>query len=411
MVIEFTVGNFRSIKDKKALSFEATSLKDYPENIIETAGYKLLKSIVIYGANSSGKSNFLFAIEKMKQIINDSFSLSSTDKIDITPFLLNSETQSKPSYFEILFLINSNRYRYGFEISTELIHSEWLFVSESKTKSEKMLFLRDNDNIDVGKDFKEGVGVEERTKSNTLFLTVTNQFNGQISSEIIEWFSDLQIFSGLEHNKKKQLTSLFLTDKTLRTSIKGFLNELSLGFNDLKIEDKKNIFESIVKTIHNKFDKNGHPIGNTEFDLSSQESSGTNKIYDIAGSITLSLMFGHFLCIDELDAKLHPLLTKAIVQLFHNNETNSNNAQLIFSTHDTNLLNACLFRRDQIYFTEKNKLEETDLYSLSEYKDADGKKARNDSSIEKNYIEGRYGAIPYLGNFSKLLFNGPETEN
>lgn len=411
MLLEFSVGNFRSINERKTLSFEATSQKDFPQNKFEKNGYTILKSNVLYGANSSGKSNVINAIAQMKSIIDESFSLSTSDKINVTPFLLNAESAKLPSSFEILFLIDEIRYRYGFEVNADEVHNEYLFIRESKTKEEKMLFARMFDKIEVTKHFTEGEGIEARTKNNTLFLTVVNQFNGAISSKIIDWFVSLQIFSGLDHNEKKFITSMFLMDKFMEKQIKNFLQSLTLGFKDLKTDGKNQFKNQIIKTIHSKFDKNGQVIGTTEFDLISQESSGTNKIYDIAGLIIFSLAFGKILVIDELDAKLHPLLTQAIVRLFHSEETNPLNAQLVFSTHDTNLLNACLFRRDQIYFTEKNEFEETDLYSLAEYKDESGKKVRNDSSIEKNYIEGRYGAIPYIGDFSKLIQDGTKREN
>lgn len=408
MIVEFSVANFRSIKDKKTLSFEATSQKDYPQNVIEMAGYRLLKSVVLYGANSSGKSNVIAALEKMKTIVNNSFKLSSSDTIDVTPFLLSTETQNSPSFFEILFLLDGLRYRYCFEVDTEQVHSEALFVKESITKEEKMLFARVKDSIEVTKHFKEGMGIEERTKKNTLFLTVVNQFNGEISKKIIGFLNRLGIFSGLHHEDKKHTTSMYFSVVPLEGKIREYLKSLELGFIDFKIEDKPLEFSRDIKTIHKKYDSSGNEIGFVEFEMEKYESAGTIKVFDMAGLIVFSLVVGRIIVIDELDAKLHPLLTQAIVKLFHKEDKIQPIAQLIFTTHDTNLLNAGLFRRDQIYFTEKNSLEETDLYSLAEYKDEDGKKARNDSSLEKNYINGRYGAIPYLGDFSKLFADGKE---
>ena len=156
------------------------------------------------------------------------------------------------------------------------------------------------------------------------------------------------------------------------------------------------------KTIHDIYDATGKKVGKREFDLDSQESSGTNKVFDLLGPVFDTLMSGRVLVIDELNAKLHPLLTRALVALFNSKENNPNNAQLIFSTHDTNLLYYGNFRRDQIYFVEKNRQEATDLYSLVEYKE-DGGTVRKDRSFEKDYILGKYGAIPYLGDFSQLF--------
>jgi AAA15 family ATPase/GTPase len=221
----------------------------------------------------------------------------------------------------------------------------------------------------------------------------------------MNWFSKFNNLSGLQHEDEKYLTIALLKNEALAFMIKDFLHPLNLGFQDFIFKGNK------VSTIHNKFDEDGKVIDKYEFDLFEQESSGTNKLYDIAGGLTFGLKLGELTIIDELDAKLHPLLTLAIVKLFNSPTHNPNNAQLIFATHDTNLLGYGCFRRDQIYFTEKNKYEETDLYSLVEYIEPNGSKVRNDRSFEKDYISGRYGAIPFVGDFSKLISNGQSSEN
>jgi AAA15 family ATPase/GTPase len=403
MLIEFTVGNFLSFKEKKTLSLEATGIKENPENVIEAGKYRLLRSAVIYGANSSGKSNFLAALNKMRMLVLFSAQNNSTSEIDVTPFLLSTETENQPSHFEILFLIEGIRYRYGFEADRKIIHAEWLF--ERKANTEKSLFFRNRDIIEVTNDFEEGKGIEEKTRENALFLSIVDQFNGTISKKIMNWFSWQRCLSGLQHEKEKGLTFRFLESEDLTIWIKDFLSPLSLGFQDFKVKDSK------IVTVHNKFDENGMIISKHEFDLLKQESAGTNKLYDMAGNLTFGLKLGMLTIVDELDAKLHPLLTMAIVKLFNSPVHNPKNAQLIFATHDTNLLNYGCFRRDQVYFTEKDNFEATDLYSLVEYKENDGKKVRNDRSFEKDYIAGRYGAIPFVGDFTKLISNGQSNEN
>ena len=225
----------------------------------------------------------------------------------------------------------------------------------------------------------------------------------------MEWFDYHIIFSGIDHEKRKGLTSIFIDESNKGVNkkkwIRDFLTPLSLGFQDFDLVKTNDDNDKII-TYHNKYNKEGKIVGIHEFDLLKQESAGTNKLYDMAGSLIATLRLGGPTIIDELDAKLHPLLTVAIVKLFHFPEHNKKNAQLIFATHDTNLLNNGLFRRDQIYFTEKDHFEATDLYSLVEYREPDGKKIRNDRSFEKDYIEGRYGAIPYIGDFSKLGQDG-----
>lgn len=398
MLIEFTVGNYLSFKDKKTLSLEATAIKDNLANVITTGKYKLLRSAVIYGANSSGKSNFIKALDRMRWMVMQSALNNSTSEIDVVPFLLSTETENEPSYFEILFLIEGVRYRYGFEADNKIIHSEWLF--ERKVGIEKSLFIRNKDSIEITTDFVEGKGIEEKTRDNALFLSIVDQFNGTISKKIMTWFDRQRILSGLKHEMEKGLTFRFLESEALKIWIKEFLAPLNLGFQDFAVKDSK------IVTFHNKFDKNGNIIDKHEFDLLKQESAGTNKLYDMAGNLTFGLKLGTLTVIDELDAKLHPLLTMAIVKLFNSPIHNPENAQLVFATHDTNLLNYGSFRRDQIYFTEKNNFESSDLYSLVEYIEPDGKKVRNDRSYEKDYIAGRYGAIPFVGDFSKLINDG-----
>ena len=403
MLIEFTVGNYLSFKDKKTLSLEATSIKENSENVFKVGKYKLLRSVVLYGANSSGKSNFIKALGKMKNIVRGSAQNNSTSDIDVIPFLLSTETENQPSYFEILFLIDGIRYRYGFEADNKTIHSEWLY--ERKVNIEKRLFIRDKDSIEISNDFEEGKGIEEKTRENALFLSIVDQFNGTTSKKIMKWFSENSIFSGLHLEIEKGFTLSFLELDDLAVMVKDFLSPLNLGFQDFALKDKK------IVTFHNKFDSQGNIIDKLEFDLLTQESSGTNKLYDMAGNLIYGLKMGKLTVIDELDAKLHPLLTMAIIKMFNSPVYNTRNAQLVFATHDTNLLNFGGFRRDQIYFTEKDSMESTDLYSLVEYIEPDGKKVRSDRSFEKDYIAGRYGAIPFVGEFSKLINNGQSSES
>jgi len=426
MIIEFTVGNFLSFKEKKTLSLKATSITEYKDSTFTFGKNKLLKSVVLYGANSSGKSNLIKAMSIMKLIVMTSVEKSSISKNKVIPFLLNTETENQPSFFEVVFLIGKTRYRYGFELDSAIVNGEWLF--ELKGKKEIPLFIREKDGIGITDDFEEGEGLESKTRDNALFLSVTDQFNGIVSGKIIKWFNNWETISGLRHENYRGVTFSLLEKKKSKAELLDFFKDLDLGFNEIKLRKEKfkehflpndlpsEILEDIVsdlqgkiiariETIHKKFNENGECIGKVNFDLRERESSGTNKIIDISGPIFETLIDGGILVIDELDAKLHPLMTAAITNLFNSLEYNLKNAQLIFATHDTNLLSYGHFRRDQIYFLEKDKFEATDLYSLIEYKEENAK-IRKDRSFEKDYITGRYGAIPFIGNFDKLLING-----
>ncbi len=419
MLLEFSVANFLSFKEKKVLNLEATSINDYKECVIKVDRYKILRSAVLYGANSSGKSNFIKALSVMKYIVLTSSDKSSTSEINVTPFLLNTETENKPTFFEVLFLIDGIRYRYGFEADKKSVKLEWLFVR--KKIKEEYLFIRENDGIALSPKFEEGIGVEKKTRDNSLFLSKVDSDNGAISQQIIKWFNGLNTISGLQHEKYISFTFSMLEKETEKNKLVNFYNQLDLGFLDIKTDKKVIDFSELsdnisddfrskldvkkrinIQTLHKKFTSNGEFKELKDFSLRSQESSGTNKLIDISGQVFDTLSKGKVLIIDELDAKLHPLMTITIIKLFNNPEYNKNNAQLIFATHDTNLLRYGKFRRDQIYFIEKDKYEASDLYSLVEYKE----KIRKDRSFQKDYIEGRYGAIPYIGNLKNILSDG-----
>lgn len=424
MLLEFSVGNFLSFKKKTTLSLAATSIKEHSDtNIFATKRHDLLKGAVIYGANASGKSNFIRAMSTMRRLVLLSFGRTSTDELDISPFLLNTETEHAPSFFETVFILDNIRYRYGFEADDKKIHAEWLF--EAAKIAEKPLFLRDEEGIEVMAAFPEGKDLEERTRENALFLAVADQFNGKIAKNVMRWFNNFITISGLSHEGYKAVTFEMLENKQTSAALLNFYEKLDLGFDDIaiskKIFDPKELpgdmsesflkqlvtdlegaFKIDIQTIHKKYNAKDKAVGKVEFDMRSQESAGTNKIFNISGPVFDALNDGGVLVVDELDASLHPLLTLAVTKLFNSKEFNQNNAQLIFATHDTNLLCYGNYRRDQIYFVEKDQYGASDMYSLVEYKE-EGKTVRKDRSFEKDYIEGRYGAIPFIGNLANVV--------
>lgn len=422
MILEFTVGNFLSFYEKKTISFEAKGISELKQNVIVFEKHKLLRSAIIYGANSSGKSNLIKALDRMRDNILHSVKLNDSEELDYSPFLFSESGEIEPTFFEIIFIDkNKTRYRYGFEYNLNNIINEWLYVGQN-FKLETPLFIRTVDGIGVSDKFKEGKGKEISTNNNRLFISLVAQLGGKISKNVIEWFSSYNVLSGLDH-KDYDGFSLRMLHKKLdgcNESLSLF-KKLKLGFSDIQIAESefnplevpetlpKSLKSKLIKemsgktmislkTIHNKYDKKGNVIDTVLLDKDDNESQGTNKIMDLAGPIFDTLSLGKLLIIDELDAKLHPLITSHIVDLFNNPKTNINKAQLLFATHDTNLLNTDLFRRDQIWFTEKDFVEQTDLYSLYDFNLPDGAKVRNDSNLEKNYIRGRYGAIPFITN-------------
>ena len=421
MLVEFTVGNFLSFNEKRRLSFDAKGISELRKNTMVFGRQKLLRSAVVYGANSSGKSNLIKALARMQDMVMSSVKLNDHDELDFTPFLLSVDHEHSQTHFEAIFITKNEKYRYGFEYNQGKIVNEWLFEGQN-IKTQKVLFLRTEDGIGVLESFNEGNGKESATNNNRLFLSLVAQLGGSVSKTIIEWFRSYKVISGFDHEDFKGQTTRMLHNKLRGYSESmSLFKKLQLGFKDLvpyEIEispldalvdsaagqravlsrDFSGKKQIVLMAAHNRFDENGKIIDTISWNRDENESDGTNKIIDLAGPLADTLSDGKLLVIDELDAKLHPLITTNLVNLFNDPKTNPNGAQLFFATHDTNLLSSNLFRRDQIWFTEKDHLEQTDLYSLYDVNLPDGTKVRNDGNYERNYIRGRYGAIPFITN-------------
>jgi uncharacterized protein len=424
MLIEFSVANYRSFKDKVTFSMVAANIVAKDKHLDEANVFavndelKLLKSAAIYGANASGKSNLGRALSFMKWfMVNSSKETQSTEKIGIERFRLSTQTEDKPSFFEIVFLIKKTKYRYGFEVNRDRVVSEWLFYVPKQRETK--LFERDNHDFSISKTYKAD-GIQEKTRHNALFLSVSAQFNVKIAEQILAWLTNkLKIISGLRDDKHliDTMQQCLAEDKN-KEEILRLIRKLDLGIDDVEVQEREITSDMLpdefpdelkeyliksggsatsIRTLHRKFDGQGHHISMELFNLNEQESEGTKKVFALGGPLFETLSNGKVLVIDEFDARLHPLISRAIVDLFNSNETNPNNAQFIFMTHDTNLLSNKIFRRDQIWFTEKNRQGATDLYSLAEYN------IRNDASFESDYIKGRYGAIPYIMNLNNLI--------
>jgi len=424
VLIEFSVGNYRSFKDQATFSMVAANLvskdKKLDENNIFTIDDELtlLKSAAIYGANASGKSNLAKALGFMRWfMINSSKETQSTEKIGVERFKLSTESGAKPTFFEIVFLMDQKKYRYGFEATRDEVVSEWLFYVPKLRETK--LFERKIDSFSVSKTYKAD-GLQQKTRRNALFLSVSAQFNVEIAESILAWLTDkVKVVSGLDDTGYRGYTVSCLMGNENKDEILQLVKKLDLGFSDIKVEESEITADLLpsdlpdeiksfilkdgrgkvasVQTMHRKLDEKGNSVSTELFDLDDQESEGTQKVFALAGPLVDTLKEGKTLIIDEFDARIHPLISRAIVELFNSNETNPNNAQLIFMTHDTNLLSNRLFRRDQIWFAEKTRYGATDLYSLAEYK------VRNDASFESDYIKGKYGAIPYIGNLNNLI--------
>lgn len=435
MLIEFKVSNYRSIGEEQILSLIPSSKqKEYPDNIFNNGKHKALNALALYGANGSGKSNLLQAMGLLDKLIHLSARSSSTTKLPYDPFLLREGWEIKPTKFEITFVIEQNKYRYGLEFYKDEISREWLF--RKSTGREVVLFLREKDIIDTTSGYKGNTKIIdlaiEATKKNALFLSTCDMFNVDEAKQIFNWFKHFNNIDGIDTEEEEIRTVNMWDNIEEKEEIIAYLSRLNLGLAGIDISKKefdeadlpKNINESTrnllvknlsgsqgysIQALHKTYSLDGNETTKKiSWNFDEKESKGTNKALHLSGPILWALKNGSVLVIDEIEAKMHPLITLDTINLFLSKETNPNSAQLIFATHDTNLLTYSDLRRDQIYFTEKNKWESTEIFSLSDFVyigdkiNSKGEKERPDTDKEKRYFEGRYGAIPFLSSFKPL---------
>ena len=414
MLVAFSVENYRSFKGRVTLSMVAADLSSKPKELDSTNVFQardnltLLTSAAIYGANASGKSNLVAAMNFMRSfVLNSSRETQLREPVRVAPYRLSTETEKSPSYFEIVFVQAGVIYRYGFLVGRAGVEEEWLYATVEK--KEAYLFERNLEEIKVNKrTFKEGEGLQERTRPNALFLSVVTQWNGKRAGKILEWFEKLVVNTGVDDQVAQRRSSQRYEAEELPPETVAFVRGLDLGIEDIVVERgpaREMLFRNEdgstqtatipgttrIITAHTKYDAKGDAVAPELFDLYANESQGTRRLFSLAAPILNALRTGTPLVVDEIDARLHPMLTCEIIRLFNTPEINPKHAQLIIATHDSNLLGSGLFRRDQIWFVEKSRRGESTLYSLVEYK------PRIDAAYEKHYIEGRYGAIPYLG--------------
>jgi len=419
MLIEFSVKNYLSFKDRVTLSLVASTDRTHLENTFPVgdapSAPHLLKSVAIYGANASGKSNLIKALFFATGLVLTSATRQQGDKIPLVPFKLDAETVREPSEFEFVFMLNGQRFVYGFAADTERVHEEWLTAALPRRKP-KALFRRFADGaMQFGTSWKgEKSKIRKLTRPNALFLSVAAQFNHPTVEPVFAWFKDgIKSISEQPEIESEMRFTIRLLSRDL-----GFLEFLRrlVGAADLAIErvemERRAVTEEVrqglseavgeaqaaalfprgmeslteiivLRSLHRAND--GSEVA---FEMAFEESEGTIRLFSVAGPWFYVLNRGCVLLVDELDAHLHPHLTRFLLGLIHQSKT----SQLIFTTHDCSLLDPDLFRRDQIWFTEKDKSGATDLYSLGDIA------VRKDENFRIGYLKGRYGGIPFVGD-------------
>ena len=402
MLIRFSFKNFKSFKNENCLDMEATSLKEHEYNVAKTENGEYLKVSAIYGANASGKTNVLQAFDYMKKRIlvsDDSKKNSPIDEENIYSFMINNA----PIALEVEILAKNNKiYKYGFEVLKDTIISEWLF--EKRVNKFYAIFERENNNVSMKPNkISDLVNIDERT----LFLNIYSKIdrNNEDFSNVYDWFVNSTYLDlgnpNFERFINNRVSLKILSDENYKKELLKFIKTFDSGIEGIKttpdsieaVKSNNGIID--IEVIH-KGEKG--EVKALPFYL---ESNGTRKMFHLFDFFMDALKNGMVLFVDELDAKLHPLLTRYIINLFHNSDTNKGNGQLIYSTHDTVNLNKETFRRDEIWFAEKDKDGVSKIYSLADYKINDVK-VRNDATYNKDYLSGRYGAIPVLENFEVI---------
>ena len=418
MLLEFRVKNFRSLRDEQVLSLVASTTDKALSTHAMPSGVRaaplILRSAVIYGPNAGGKSNLVKALQYMRGVVVESASVIQPGQaFNVQPFRLDAESIAQPTEFEVTFVLDGVRYQYGFTLTAGRIIDEFLLVY--KAFKPQQWFVRkydsatDKDIYEFGPSLKGQKNLwEGATRPNALFLSMAVQLNSEQLRPIFDWFaSKLAIFNDispldsqrsvelLRHPEGKRAMCDFLVAADISIADINVVSRKVTGLStsiDLSTGVQKNeITEQKVEELqfHHVTDK-----GKALFSLQ-EESSGTQRLFYLAGPIMDMLDKGRTLIVDELDSSLHPLLVRRLVELFHNPEINSKGAQLIFSTHDTSLLDRELFRRDQIWFVEKDRDQASKLYPLSDFS------PRNKEALERGYLLGRYGALPFFSEWKK----------
>lgn len=405
MLIRFSFKNFKSFKNENCLDMEATSLKEHEYNVAKIDNGEYLKVSAIYGANASGKTNVLQAFDYMKKRIlvsDDSKKNSPIDEENVYSFMINND----PIALEVEILAKNNKiYKYGFELVKDNIISEWLY--EKRVNKFYSIFEREKNNVKNIRNNKITMlaNIDERT----LFLNIYSKIdrNNEDFSSVYDWFVNSTYLDlgnpNFERFINNRVSLKILSDENYKKELLKFIKTFDSGIEGIKttpdsieaVKSNNGIID--IEVIHKG--ENGE-LKALPFYL---ESNGTRKMFHLFDFFMDALKNGMVLFVDELDAKLHPLLTRYIINLFHNSDTNKGNGQLIYSTHDTVNLNKETFRRDEIWFAEKDKDGISEIYALSDYILEDDKnavkKVRNDATYNKDYLTGRYGAIPVLEEF------------
>lgn len=413
MLLEFRVRNYRSLRDEQALTLVASGDKELAATHLAPTGLKAaphaLRSVVVYGPNASGKSSLLRALDYMRAVVAESATIIQPGQTyNVQPFRLDAASSQQPTEFEITFLLSGIRHQYAFSMTPQRIISESLLVYRSSKPTQ--LFSRQHVEGD-GYDYEFSTYLtgprklwQESTRPNALFLSMAAQLNSEQLSPVFNWIVRNITFLPAGAIVLPDSTTALLATEQGRASICEFLSAADISIADVQAVPRKGMHAQWVmgasglqasqeeREFMMPVFEHSTPKGSAKFELH-DESEGTQRLYGLIAPVLDCLRDGHVLVVDELDSSLHTLLVRRLITMFQTPELNPNGAQLIFSTHDTSLLDHTLFRRDQIWFTEKDADQATCLYPLTDFS------PRKQEAWERGYLAGRYGAVPFFSNW------------
>lgn len=413
MLLQFSFKNFKSFRDDTTLDMTVAGISELPEHIIHVGGEKILPAAAIFGPNASGKSNVIQAFQFMCTYVLDSFAYGGDNtkgtiqKLKRTPFLFDQNSKNEESSFEVYFMSSENdgykTYNYGFTLDDHGIKEEWLNSKARTSKTYKRIFYRVQDELDLSalpKTTWDNLRIS--LEKDTLIVSLGSKLKIARLKMVADWFSKIEFANYGDPYENAWRSTTFPesleNSEEARNRITAFFSSFDpsiVGLSVRKIKSEDNIDHGYdINTIH-------RVSGTDEFTTIPlrEESDGTLKMFSLYPLLNEAAENGGILCVDELNSRLHPLLVRTFLLSFLNPAINKNHAQIIFTTHDTWQLSNNLLRRDEIWFTEKENTQATSLYSLADFEDESGTKIRKDESYEKNYLLGKYGAIPHLKTF------------
>lgn len=402
MLIRFRTSNYRSIRDEQELSLVASPLADRRESLVRAERYDidLLRVAAVYGPNASGKSTLFDALAFMEEAVQHSHRVWKPDGgIPRAPFALHPAWIASPSLFAVDLLIDEVRYEYGFTVDSERVLTEWLYAYPKGRRQE--WFTRDAERDEEFSFSRllpgENRAIRSLTRPNSLFLSAAAQNNHEALAPVYQWFSrTLEVVDEDARGVLVELMAEHCQDEEFRAAVLAALRSADLGISDIEVVETRVArkwldFPSEYRGAAQKYEIRLHHVdgeGGTVALPFSDESAGTRALFGLAGLVVDALAEGSVLVIDELDQSLHTHLAMEIVHLFNNPATNPHNSQLLFNTHDTNLLDQEILRRDQVWFTEKGYDGATRVFPLTDFH------ARKHENLERGYLQGRYGAVP-----------------